>query len=1142
MAWVTKIIAMEQVDYRLQDNAGCFVSTADAEGASTGCSLPQGDPAGGSASDHRLLAGASTSLVWMGSGSAALGLRPDTPLDDAGKQSARMLMNGAHPSTGARLIPAEVRAHDKAQLPAARLLEAIRARAESLGVEPLALLDGKAKQQRQLASLTRMVHRSGEAYRLQYDTLHRLGRAAGIGLEDVYPPTELADARAHQHDRVNVRLRGWDLVADLPKSLSVLHGLMDDRDERELRALVEQAKNDAFAQLEQWIGYAVAGADGQQVRVATDGLIAWSVEHQSARPVDDRPGDPHLHIHIVIANLARCEDGHWRAVANSGRDLYRHAKAFDALFKARVRALTGERFGMRWAQDETTGAWEVVGVPAELRHLFSRRSAEVNALAGPDACRADKQRVSQRTRHAKHDTARTELRRSWLQRAQDAGIHVAAMVAAAAPGPGLAPDASPAGPRMPAVGELATVVFDPDTGVTASEKAFSRAQLLAALANALPSGIGPGVGRVDALADAVLSLDGHAVPLPHRGSTVMSNTARHTTVDILHAERTIIAQARNRFADGSARLTADQAQSAVAVFEVSAGHALSTEQHRVVQRVLTAGHGIDAVIGVAGAGKTTLMDACRIGWDAVGMTPAGAALSAAAAQNLQTEAGIPSRTLASWLHRVRTGDGLTGIDVLVIDEAAMTDDRSMAELLLEAARTRTKVVAIGDPLQLQAVGPGGGFAEVHRLVDGENLRENRRQRDEAERAALQTWRNGDRDGALHALAEADRIHAADTADDARASILATWTTLRAQWPDPHDQLAALVLLAPRNHDVDLLNEHARALRQAAGELGPDHTYALPSGRRLTLAVGDLVRVRANDYRSRRGEGPDVLNGRRAVITAIDDHHRVRITWRQPSPDGPPTLTSAWLSVHQIVHGHLSLGYAMTVAASQGMTADTSLTYGHGANAFALYAAITRGRNANHLWLPTAALEDPEDRARLGEPRSETEVLQRAVNAFSKLLRHDHPDAMVSHELRPPAEPAIPHWSTRLYGWLTDAALAARIANVKKLEHRIRRDADSFASRPGTIEPAVAPVIAEDARYLRAQLAAHQDGLTHLIDELQLRVRMRQSHPALNAKETSERRATRRAPIDTAAGGAVPTSTLSAGIQSRTPAGRPSYGA
>ncbi|MFB7942338.1 hypothetical protein [Streptomyces sp. NPDC056049] len=43
----------------------------------------------------------------------------------------------------------------------------------------------------------------------------------------------------------------------------------------------------------------------------------------------------------------------------------------------------------------------------------------------------------------------------------------------------------------------------------------------------------------------------------------------------------------------------------------------------------------------------------------------------------------------------------------------------------------------------------------------------------------------------------------------------------------------------------------------------------------------------------------------------------------------------------IASGTLFLGYAMTVAASQGMTCDTSLLYGHGANAFSTYPGLTR---------------------------------------------------------------------------------------------------------------------------------------------------------------------------------------------------------
>ncbi|MET8191554.1 AAA family ATPase [Streptomyces sp. NPDC005078] len=251
-------------------------------------------------------------------------------------------------------------------------------------------------------------------------------------------------------------------------------------------------------------------------------------------------------------------------------------------------------------------------------------------------------------------------------------------------------------------------------------------------------------------------------------------------------------------------------------------------------------------------------------------------------------------------------------------EAATT--RSMTE----AARTGTKVVGIGDHLQLQAIGAGGWFREVHRLVGGLTLTENRRQEDAAERAALDVWRTGDHELALRMLADGGRVHAAETADEARSQILMAWDELRPQkWADSQDLIANMVVLAARNSDVDALNLGAQAIRRENKELGDEHTYALPGGDTLTLAVGDIVRVRENDYRSRRGQGPDMLNGYRAAIMAIDDNHRVEITWRvkDTKTTGGFRHESGWVTAQKVTGGALSLGYAMTIAASQGLTCN-----------------------------------------------------------------------------------------------------------------------------------------------------------------------------------------------------------------------------
>ncbi|MGX1841164.1 MobF family relaxase [Streptomyces diastaticus] len=1076
MAWLTKIVAGEQVEYRLKEQAGCAVVEAS-EGETVVL-----DDAENPAVDYRLRPEGGAALVWMGSGLEALGLVEGAALDEEGKAAARRIMAACHPATGARLVTSRtsVRAHEKAQLTTARLVEAVEQAAEEKGVTAAELFDGKPKQLRTFEAQQRNVHRFGEAHRMQVVTLHKLARAAGLDLADVYDESELATAWEHKDLRVDDRVRGWDLVLDLPKSDSVLQGLMDALSEQELRDLVHEAKRDTFRQLERWAGYGVGSKDGEPVRVATGGLLAWSVEHQSARPIRaGEPGDPHLHLHVTIANMALCSDGEWRSIANSGQDLHRHASAADAYFKARVRALTYGRFGVRRERNERTGAWEVLGVPEELRDAFSRRAAIVDEKAGADASRTEKQAASMATKRDKVDVDATTMRESWRQRAEAVVGDVDAMVAAAAPGPpgpdgGVGVDGPGIGPRLPPPGDIAAVVFDPKTGLTASEKTFTRAQLLAAVANALEFGVDAGPDSLERLCDAVLEVEGYAVRVPTLGSTVMSSTARYTTQDILDAEESVRRQALERFDTGTAQLTADQAAAAIDVFQVAAGFELSEEQQAAVTRVLTAGHGIDAIVGVAGAGKSTLMEACRIGWDATGTTYAGATLAAVAAKQLHDASGIPAKTVAAWLGEIENGKGLRGVDVLVVDEATMVDDRAAAVLMTEAARTGTKVVGIGDHLQLQAIGPGGWFKETHRLVHGLTLTENRRQEDAAERAALDVWRTGNHELALRMLAEGGRVHPAETADEARSQILMAWDELRLQeWADPYDLIANMVVLAARNSDVDALNLGAQAIRREAGELGDEHSYALPGGDTLTLAVGDVVRVRENDYRSRRGEGPDMLNGYRAVITGLDDRHRVEITWRVKDTKAPGGYReeSGWVSPQKVTGGALSLGYAMTIAASQGLTCNTSLMYGHGANAFATYPGITRARRQNHLWLPLAVLEDERTRARLGEARTEKERLERAIDAFARFLGQSRPDSMVSDLLRePPAAAPLPR----------QRDLSAEEARAES-ERRLRQASLAKAARAKSVS--LSPRRAQDEAQLQEQARLAEEKAKQLLARL-----------------------------------------------------------
>lgn len=1060
MAWATTIgPAMAQIDYRLQENAGCGRSL-NAEGQV----------------EYRL--DSDRPLEWLGDGVREVGFEPGQALDDDAKKAARMLADGRDPRTGEVLVAPKMAVDPRAKLDAAPLVDAVRAAAERAGKTPAQLFD-TARSAARFGRLQRGVAQQraraegagadveGLTHRAPVGDLETVANAAGVRLDDLYDGAELATARQYKNARVPVGNRGYDVTVNVPKSWSVLVAMADPQLAGELEDAYLDVVREAVSALQGWAGYAMRGhhGDGQRAeRVEGTGLLGWMTVHRTARPVTGQAPDPHLHAHLTFLNLVKGVDGKWSTIGAGGRDVHRHVKAVGTFVQARLRHVTRERWGIEWARDDLNGEWEIVSVPAELRTVFSKRHGQVTdalSRAGVDpgnATAAQQRLAAQRSKQDKAATrAGVDLRAEWHRQAREKDVDPADLVAATMGGPGRpAPEPTP-------VAAIAEQVFAaPETGLTAHRKVATKADVLAAVMDVDPAGIAS-LAEAKQLVDAVLA-EPVAVALPAVGATHLSNAARYTSADVVDAERTVLQAARDRYNTRLAVVDDATVNLAVAQFETANGFTLSTEQRAVLDRLTTAGHGVDTVIGVAGSGKTTIMAAMRAAYEAQGMTVAGAATAAVAAANLQTEAGITSRTIASWLTRITGGPGLAGVDVLVIDEAAMADDRQMAALLSEAGRTSTKIVAIGDPLQLRAVGIGGTFAAVHEMIGGLELAENRRQRDQSERQALAVWRTGQRRTAVQAWAGSGRVNVTSTPEQAHEAMLAAWTAARAGYVDGHDAIEGLLLLAHTNADVTALNTAVQAARHEAGLLGVSGRYALRAGGQLTVHVGDTVMTRRND--SRLG----VLNGERGIVTAIDGQTgRVTVERRHAGPDGPE-LVRVDLPRGYAHDGHLQLAYAITAAKAQGLTADRALVYGNGMDAHTLYPAMSRDRARVDLWLALDPLETDADRARHGAPASDVEARQRAVDAYAAAVANDRPDSIVLTELgeapdpiavRPAGEPeAAP-----------DPGPAPRrepVADVDALTARVEQLPDAALRQPSERE-----VLRERLQLIRLDAASRQ---------------------------------------------------------------------
>ncbi|WP_146148256.1 MobF family relaxase [Glycomyces artemisiae] len=968
-----------QVEYRLSESAGCAVEVvADAQ------------------ADYRLDE-SQTVLEWVGGGLAEVGIEAGTPLEgEEAKAAARALMDGADPSTGEALVSLKKAVDPRAKLASQPLVDAIAAAAAEAGIEPKELFEDP-RRAAEFGRLARGVARNEDRHFASITLLSRVAAAAGIDLDVVYGEAKVAEAHKHQAKRVTVGNRGYDLVVDVPKSYSVLQAIAPEELAQQLDAIFRESVRETVGAVETWAAWGQRGHHGggrTADRIESSGVLGWSMTHYTARPVDGAMPDPHLHAHLTIANMIRGKDGRWSALGAGGRDLHRHAVAANAFLEARVRSRTSTELGIAWVQDERTGAWEVAAVPRQLREAFSKRHAQIAPVqdaSDKTLTPAVRNAIAEASREGKNTASLAELREDWRDQARAAGFDPDRLAAAAVPEVPAAfrslQAAFPVREAGPDVEAIAAAVWHPGTGLCAHRKVVSRADVLAAVADQTEHGVAD-LAALGALADRVLAVPGYAVRMDADLPGTLSSPQRYTQADIVAAEQTILAAARTRMNQNIAVVDGELVDAAIATFEAGAGFALSPEQRAVVERLATAGHGVDAVIGVAGSGKTTLMEALASAHAAAGHVVAGASTAAIAAQHLQAETGIPAMTIASWLGRIEAGPGLAGVDVLVVDEAAMVDDRQAARLVDAAGRSGTQIIGIGDPLQLRSPGVGGTFKDVHELVDGLTLTDNRRQRHETEVAALARWREGDRRAVFDALSDRDAVHAEARLDGVWEAMIGSWWATVRDVRDPHERLRQHLMIAATNADVTTLNAAAQAIRIAEGELDPaaGRDYRIEGGALVHLHVGDVVAARANDYSA------GLLNGNRGVVTGIGEDGTLTVEILQAGPDGPVPVPKT-VREQYVRFGDLTLGYALTGHRAQGQSAETVHASLTGMDAHAAYSVLTRHRERVDVWLAADVLEDDAARARLGEPADDTERARRAVDAYLEHLDRPEPDGL-----------------------------------------------------------------------------------------------------------------------------------------------------
>ncbi len=483
---------------------------------------------------------------------------------------------------------------------------------------------------------------------------------------------------------------GYDFTFDVPKSVSLLYGLTgDERVLDAFRSSVDATMHEIEAEAQ-----ARVRINGMNEDRTTGNLVWGQYVHFTSRPVGGVP-DPQLHAHCFVFNATFDPDeSRWKA-AQIG-SIKRDAPYFQAAFDARlVRKLNDLGLPI----ERTQKGWEIQGLDKTTLDRFSRRTAQIEALAKAKGITnpVEKAALGAKIREKKDKSlSMDELRELWKSR--------------------LTPDetstfdtqhrsigSDPIAEREGAARESVQL---------AAEHCFERSSVIperTLLTEALKRSVG--AASLESVRDAY-----------NRAGFIWSERDGRklvTTREVLAEEQKMIDFARQ--GRGSQKPLAGSANHT----HVFTRDWLNPGQRQAVQHVLTSPDRVMVIRGAAGVGKTSMMQEAVEAIEQCGVGARGendgrkvfvfAPSTTASRDVLRAKGFADADTVTMLLRDERKHEGMRG-QVLWIDEAGLLGTKTMARVFDLADKLDARVILSGDRKQHGSVERGAAL----RLLEEES--------------------------------------------------------------------------------------------------------------------------------------------------------------------------------------------------------------------------------------------------------------------------------------------------------------------------------------------------------------------------------------------------------------------------------------
>ena len=698
------------------------------------------------------------------------------------------------------------------------------------------------------------------------------------------------------------RQMGWDLTFSAPKSVSLAWAFADNKHKKEIEKAHMEASRWAFGFIEEKITTRL----GQGGRIRQTALIsAASFLHFTSRQ-----GDPQIHSHFVIPNLSIGRDGKIRTIVS--KQFYTYKMTVGAFYQAEL-CMQMQKLGYR-IEEGVKGTFRLSSVDRNTERTFSKRSEEINLMAaklGADFYVAQRG-VVLLTRPSKTYTTLEERSNVWGKEVKTFGLKTNFK--------------RWSDDQTPSTNINHAEIFKKiKSNLTEKSSYFQEKDILLEIAKAYQGITGiKGIQKV------------YQVFMQHSYIVVLginkNRSIVYSTVEMQEVEKEILSLTTKINKEKFPKVAIDKSQ--VDWNKLS-------DEHKQAIKTATNEFRLVVIEGKAGTGKTTTLRNVKDIYEKSGIQVEGVSFTGRAANELQIQSNIKSKTIHSWLNQTE----FIKNSVLVVDEAGLIGSRQLYKMLKKAEMNNSKVILVGDPKQLQPIEAGGPLYMIDKRLARENsecysqLHTIKRQKHEWMREVVSLASIGATNKALEIMHKNNKIDFYKTPKQARENLISDY--IKENIKENNEKAKNAIILTNRVSDSNMINKEVRDQLKSKGIVESKGIIFETPEKLMEVAVGDRVMFTRNNYK----KSLEVSNGQVGTVIKIDSSDK-KFSIQLDSGIKKEVDTNKY--------NHLDYGWSMTTYKAQGATVEKAYVFGysndHNASQQATYVQISRAKEDTKLYV------------------------------------------------------------------------------------------------------------------------------------------------------------------------------------------------